>query len=516
MKKRLIKIITSRTFIVTAAIIIATAAGVGGWIIHSISQEMAKSLEPENATPWFPDYPNVKTNTPLVQRGEYLVKAGDCMACHTNTAEKGQPFAGGLLMQTPFGKLYTPNITPDPETGIGKWTDAQFIKAMREGISPEGHYYYPAFPYLYFSRMSDDDIKAIKAYLDAIPAIKQTNRSNEMVFPFNIRLLQLPWRLMFFHPSAKPLSSENTDPLKRGEYLVEGPGHCGMCHTPSWHIITESLPLGAPMMKYNLTGAKVQGYLAPNISQSNFGNTSVDEIVQVFSEDHLVGGGNVVGPMLEVNHDSLRYLPRSDLEAIATYLKSVKSVSPPKPTGSNAGKSLYENYCAGCHAAGAGGAPRFGDAAAWSPYLQKGMPAVYDNAIKGINGMPAKGTCLSCTDNDIRQAVDYMVKPVMGVTVTASAPVAKKLTREDGKRLYIENCSVCHATGFKGAPKPGDINGFKNAVNAGFLQTYTDVVTGKKGHPVRGACPTCSDDELIAAIKYMLDESAPSKDYNLW
>lgn len=514
---RLKKIIAHPIFKMIAVIVLVTAASVGTWVIHNISINMVKAAQPDNMLPWYPDYPTITKTNPQIERGAYLVKMGDCMACHTNTAEKGQPFAGGLAMQTPFGKLYSPNITPDKDTGIGHWTEAQFIRAMKEGISEKGHYYYPAFPYLYFSRMPVEDIKAIKAYLDAIPPVKQQNRSNEMVWPFSIRFLQLPWRLMFFHPQAKDeLPLNPTTSLDIGRYIVEGPGHCGMCHTPSWHILTENLPLGAPIQKYALAGGKVQGYLAPAINQSNFGNTSIDEIVQVFTQDHLVGGGNVVGPMAEVNHDSLRYLTSSDLVGVATYLKSVKSESPPKPKGSNAGKALYENYCSGCHAAGAGGAPRYGDAAAWSQTLQLSMSKIYENAIKGINGMPAKGTCLSCTDTEIQQAVDYMIAPVKGTTATAAPAVVKKLTREDGKRIYIENCSVCHAVGFKGAPKPGDIAAFKPAVDAGFIETYKNVVTGSKGHPVHGACPTCTDDELIVAIKYMLDESAPNKNYNLW
>lgn len=521
MKNRYTKMIRHPLFITCIVILFASVASIGTWVIHNISINMVKAAQPENAQPWYPAYPALPNQTSQlkqVQRGEYLVKMGDCIACHTNTTEQGQTFAGGLAMQTPFGKLYSPNITPDRETGIGNWTDEQFIKAMREGISPTGQYYYPAFPYLYFSRMPIEDIKAIKAYLDNIPPVKQKNRDNEMVWPFNIRFFQLPWRLLFFHPNAKTVfSTKLTTPQSIGEYIVEGPGHCGMCHTPSWHILTEDLPLGAPIKKYYLSGAKVQGFLAPNINQTNFGNTPIEDIVNVFAADQLVGGGNVVGPMLEVNHDSLRYLTHEDLQNIAVYLKSVKSESPPKPSGSNAGKGIYENYCSGCHTAGAGGAPRFGDANGWAALLKSGMPTVYENAIKGIEGMPAKGTCLSCSDAEIRQAVDYMVAPVLGAAATTSLPTTiKKLTREDGKRIYIENCSVCHANGFKNAPKPGDIAGFKSAVKAGFLETYRDVLTGRNGHPVHGACPTCSDDELIAAIKYMLDESAVNKNYNLW
>ncbi len=491
----------------------------GAITVMGISRNMEKAAQPEPTVTWFPDYPAItaSANSDEIKRGEYLVKAGDCIACHTNTATHGAVFAGGRKMQTPFGVLYTPNITPDHETGIGGWTEAQFEKAMREGISPQGHYYYPAFPFLYFSRMPSEDIKAIKAYLDNIPAVHQENRENEMVFPFNIRLLQLPWRLMFFHPQQKDIFPTTPKTAQeRGAYLVEGSGHCAMCHTPSWHIVTPLLPLGAPQKEYHLTGMKVQGYLAPNISASNLGKVSDAEITAVFSNDKLIGGGKVAGPMLEVNHDSLRYLTPDDQKAIAIYLKSVHSKEPPRPSGANAGKGIYEAYCSGCHMAGAGGAPKYGDAAAWSPYLKKGVPSLYTNAIKGINGMPAMGTCMSCTDKEIQETVDYMIAPVQGVSTAAAPPPPKKLTMTDAKKLYAENCSVCHESGFKGAPKPGDVQAFKPAVDAGFEATYLNVMEGRHDHPIHGACPTCSDAEIIAALKYMMQQSAPGKDYSLW
>lgn len=525
--RRFISSKQGKIFLALLLVVLLASAGLGAHVISGVLVNMKKAALPDNSPPWFPDYPPVTTPSDpamaeRVTRGGYLVKAGDCMACHTDTHNKGKVFAGGLDMQTPFGMMYTPNITPDPETGIGNWTDEQFLRAMKRGISPTGHYYYPAFPFPYFARMPDEDLLAIRAYLDSIPPVHQQNRDNDMVWPFSLRILQLPWRILFFHPSRDevfpPFTDTANQPLERGEYLVEGPGHCGMCHTPSWHILTEDLPLGAPIKKYNLTGAKVQGYMALNISAGNLGNVPVDEIVRIFTGDALAGGGKVVGPMLEVNHDSLRLLSETDLEAIAEYLKSVKSEQPPKPSGANAGRGIYEASCAGCHAAGAGGAPRFGDVAAWAPLLAGGIDPLYLNALHGLNGMPAKGACLSCTDEDIRKAVDYMLAPVMGkkASMAALASAPKKLTMADGERIYQENCSVCHAAGFHGAPKPGDVAAFAPAVKQGFLRTWLSVVTGNQGHPVHGACPTCSDAELEAAVKYMMQQSAPGRDYSLW
>lgn len=479
--------------------------------------EVGTDDAPLNTIPYPPVNMQGK-NPALIQRGEYLVKAGDCMACHTNSPNKGAAYAGGLPMQTPFGTIYSPNISPDKETGIGAWTEDQFIKAMHEGISPDGHYYYPAFPYLFFSTVSIEDLKAIKAYLDSIPAVKQKNRPNEMVWPFNIRFLQLPWRLLFFHPTAAPATAPaESSSIERGQYLVDGLGHCAMCHTPSYYLLTETLPLGAPIKKYELTGSKIQGYLAPNISQSNLAHVSNQEIIEVFTQNKMIGGGAIQGPMLEVNNYSLHHLSEADLSAIANYLKSVKSITPPRPTGAAAGKALYENYCSGCHANGAGGAPKYGDAMSWAPLLKPGIQKVYTHAINGIGGMPAKGTCMSCNDQDIKQAVDYMVAAVTGAGgKITQAPPAKKLTLQDGQHIYDAHCSVCHNSNYHHAPRPGDITAWKPIVDAGFLDTYINVQTGRKGHPQRGACSTCSDAELKAAVKYMMQQSAPGKDYSLW
>lgn len=489
------------------------------YVLHGIFNNVQKMSDVEDVT-YFPSYPAINAqgkDLEQIKRGEYLVKAGDCIACHTNTLKKGPAFAGGLPMQTPFGTIYTTNITPDKETGIGHWTEEQFIKAMREGISPSGHYYYPAFPYIYFNKVAIEDLKAIKAYLDAIPPVHQKNQKNNMVFPFNIRLLQLPWRLMFFNSRSEGTFEHDPErsPLwNRGAYLSQGLGHCAMCHSPSYHIITTSLPLGAPIRKYDLTGAKIQGFLAPNITSANLATVSEEEIVEVFTQDKMIGGGKVEGPMLEVNHDSLRYLNHNDLLGIATYLKSVVSKSPPRPTGKKLGKGLYDIYCSGCHQSGAGGAPKYGDANSWSTVTSGGMDKVYKNAIVGIGSMPAKGTCFTCSDDEVKAAVDYMLDSVKGKRVSTGVKT-KKLTLDDGQRIYQENCSVCHDTHFKNAPKPGDQIVWKPMVEAGFLVTLENVIKGKN-HPPHGACPTCTDAEIKAAVKYMMQVSAPDKDYSLW
>lgn len=522
MRKLIAKILSYKKTLILLLLIVIFA---GNYVLTGIQTNVQEMKEADNASPtYFPDYPHSNLhgrNPATIKRGEYLVKAGDCIACHTNTLEKGRAFAGGLPMQTPFGTIYSPNITPDKQTGIGNWTDEQFIKAMREGISPEGHYYYPAFPYLYFNKITTDDLKAIKAYLDSIPAIHQPNHPANMVWPFSWRFLQLGWRLLFFHPAnngAYVADTKLSPAWNRGAYLVEGLGHCAMCHTPSYFLLNKNFPLGAPIRKYDLTGAQVQGYLAPNITSSNLGAIPEKEIIKVFTEDSLIGGGKVEGPMLEANHNSLRHLSEPDLLAIATYLKSVHSTLPPKPSGKGLGKAIYDNYCSGCHATGGGGAPRYGDVGSWTPIVLKGMGVVYNNAIHGIAGMPAKGTCLSCSDDEIKQAVNYMVAAVTDAhgKLLVAPQKPKRLTLEDGKHIYEKNCSTCHNSGIDHAPKLGDQSAWKPMVEAGFLETYENVATGKKGHVPRGSCVKCTDAELIAAVKYMMQVSAPSQDYNLW
>jgi cytochrome c5/cytochrome c553 len=470
-------------------------------------------------------YPQTNTagrDPELVKRGEYLAKAGDCVACHSNTPVKGAPFGGGLPITTSFGTIYSPNITPDKDTGIGGWTLEQFSKAMRDGVSPEGQFYYPAFPYYYFNSLSDDDIKALKAYFDSIPPVRQKNHPNDMVPPFNFRIMQLGWRIMFFYPNANGTykhDDKQSAEWNRGAYLVDGLGHCAMCHTPSYNIFDVNLPLGAPIRKYNLTGAPIQGYLAPNITKSLLGGVPDQEVVNVFLKDIMIGGGKVVGPMAEVNHDSLSYLSREDLLAITTYLKTVNSPEPPRAKGGAPGVGTYEGYCAACHAMGSAGAPKFGNKDDWTAVLKKyPIATVYLNAIKGINGMPAKGTCTSCSDDEIKLTVNYMMKG--DGESSAAGPtmqLPKPLTPEQGKDVYEHQCSSCHTSGSNGAPKMGDYAAWTPILQQDFVTIYRNVTGNHSGHPPHAGCTSaCTDAEVKAALEYLLDQSSKSNNYSLW
>lgn len=459
---------------------------------------------------------NVKSGqTEQIKRGEYLVEAADCIACHT--APGGKPFAGGLAIKTPFGTIYSPNITFDKETGLGKWSDDDFVQAMREGIAPDGSYYYPVFPFVAFNKFTRQDVLAIKAYLESIPAVHQKNIPLDMPFPFNVRLTLSFWRFMFFDFQKGTYRYNERQPPEwnRGAYLVEGPGHCSLCHSPL-------NMLGAPKARFYLAGGFIEGYSAPNITAYRLKDVPVEKIVAVFQKDQKINGGKVQGPMLQVNHDSLKYLSVADLRAIATYLKTVESELPPAPdhgTGEKAGKAIYEQYCAGCHNMGSGGAPKFGDVSQWTPRLKLGLEQVYSNAIKGIGGMPAKGNCDSCTDDQIKMTVDYIVNHSHGEAGAAAAstvnPAQSFTSLERGKRIFDSVCSVCHRDGQLGAPRLGDKTAWAPLLKENVDVLVERAIDGYKGHPAMGACYPCSDADVISAVKYMVQQGGTG-DYRLW
>jgi len=194
-----------------------------------------------------------------VDQGEYLVRAGGCISCHT--AGGGPPFAGGRALATPFGTFYSPNITPDPETGIGRWTDAQFLRALREGLRPDGTNSFPVFPYTSFTGISDRDALAIKAYLFSRPPVHQVNKPHDVGWPFSWRFLQTGWKFLFFAPGPFKPSPERSATYNRGAYLITALAHCGECHTPRNMLgaMRSSMPLAG-------TPDGPDGQLVPNIT----------------------------------------------------------------------------------------------------------------------------------------------------------------------------------------------------------------------------------------------------------
>ena len=257
----------------------------------------------------------------LVKRGEYLARAGDCIACHT--ADKSRPYAGGVPMATPFGTLYTPNITPDPETGIGRWTDADFLRAMQQGIGKGGQHLYPAFPYAEYTRVTERDVLAIRAYLNTVTPIRYTPPRNELSFPFNQRWLMFFWNLFNFHEGRFVPDPKQSPQWNRGAYLVEGLAHCEECHTP--RNIMQGLKSSD-----RFSGEVQAGWRAFNITPDKaggIGNWSDDEIVRYLATGAVAGRANAAGPMAEVVADSTQYLTPDDLRSIAVYLRSVPPVA---------------------------------------------------------------------------------------------------------------------------------------------------------------------------------------------
>ena len=262
-----------------------------------------------------------------ITRGEYLAAAAGCADCHTDTKNGGRPYAGGRPLTTPFGTFYAPNITPDPETGIGRWSNAQFLNALREGVRPDGSNYFPVFPYPSFTKITDDDARAIKAYLFAQPAVRQSNHAHDVAFPFSWRFLLNGWKLLFFNPGPCRPAPERSEAYNRGAYLVTALAHCGECHTPrNWFGATE------PSRFLAGTSHGPDGKAVPNITpdaKTGIGNWSDDDIVTLLKDGQTPDFDFVGGAMAEVVKDTAR-LTDDDRRAIAVFLRSVPAVPSPR------------------------------------------------------------------------------------------------------------------------------------------------------------------------------------------
>src|ERR1700730_15465452 len=251
-----------------------------------------------------------------IQRGEYLLRAGGCVSCHTPAG--GEKLAGGRPLATPFGTFYSPNITPDAETGIGRWTDAQFLLALRKGVRPDGANYFPVFPYPSFTRITDSDALAIKAYLFSLPAVRRQNRPHDVPFPFSWRFLQTGWKLLFFVRGPFDPEPERSAAYNRGAYLVTALAHCGECHTPRNF-------LGATLLGLWLarTPDGQEGHVVPNNRPDpdpGIGKWEKDDVVELLRTGTTPELSKVKGAMRETIGDGLKYLSDSDLEAIADSL----------------------------------------------------------------------------------------------------------------------------------------------------------------------------------------------------
>jgi mono/diheme cytochrome c family protein len=252
----------------------------------------------------------------LIAKGEVLAGAGYCAVCHTR--QGGQLFAGGYAMPTPFGTIYSTNITPEPETGIGRWSLEAFTRAMHEGISRDGSHLFPAFPYDHFTKVWDDDVKALYAYLMTRPPVRTPALANTIPFPLNIRAFQEGWKILFFRSGRYQPDMSKSAEWNRGAYLAEGLSHCGACHTP------RNL-LGAEKVKDAYAGAEIDGWIAPALTDANPSPVpwTQSELFSYLRRGVSPLHGASAGPMSPVIHTGLAAVPDADIQAQALYFADI-------------------------------------------------------------------------------------------------------------------------------------------------------------------------------------------------
>ena len=296
----------------------------------------------------------------LIAKGAVLAGAGNCMSCHT--AANGKPYAGGVGLDSGFGKIFSTNITPDPDTGIGRWSEAAFARAMHEGVMRDGSQMFPAFPFDHFTKVRDEDIHALYAFLMTRPAVTSAAIPNQLPFPLSIRALQAGWKLLFFSKGVYQPDASKSEEWNRGAYLAEGLAHCASCHTPR-------NSLGAEKSADAYAGAAIDGWFAPALSAASTSPTpwTADELFGYLRGGATALHGTAAGAMSEVVHDSLAKLGDNDVHAIATYFADINGSAGRVASADQSlakamtlahrdvrddsadGASLYVAACASCH-----------------------------------------------------------------------------------------------------------------------------------------------------------------------
>lgn len=455
----------------------------------------------------------------LVAKGKYLTEAADCMPCHTGPG--GKPFAGGLSIDTPFGGITSPNITPDVETGIGSWTDEQFYSALHDGFGKNHEYLYPAMPFTSYTKMPLEDVKAVRAYLNTLEPVNAPRRPNTLEFPFNVRASLSVWRAMFFTPGTFVPNDKASEEINRGAYLVEGPGHCAECHTPR-NI------MGAMEPSKQYAGARIDTFFAPNISsdlRDGIGGWTDQQVFDYLKQGAASGKGVAFGPMSEVVHDSLSKLQDSDIKAIVAYLKATPEELPPKPAADprkQAGATVYLNVCAQCHQAeGTGIAKAIPPLANNDAVAASGPENVISAVLGGLPGsgdygpMPSFADALS--DQQVVDVANY-VRTAWGnpgtpdATLKLVASLRTQLAPNDlGSQAAKElDCPAVSATGITGTlTDPGSgILEMMQGVTPDTLDDRVNEIIAR----VRTAEPGISNgdlsDELVAAYCPVLAKDA--------
>lgn len=371
----------------------------------------------------------------LIRQGEYLARAGDCIACHS--AAGGTPFAGGLSMATPIGKVYSTNITPDKQHGIGNWSFEDFDRLMRTGVTKAGYTVYPAMPYPSYSRLSEADMKALYAYfMNGVQPSATANRKADIPWPLSMRFPLTIWRWVFA-PTPQPFvpASSGDAQLLRGAYLVEGLGHCGACHTARGVGMQEKALTASDGSDYLAGGGSIDGWSVPSLRNEHGGGLarwSNDDIVE-FLKTGRNGHTASFGPMNDVVAHSLQYMSREDLGSIAKYLKSLPPANTTaKPfvaddkvaralyngTIPGPGAHIYLDKCAGCHRTDGNGYGRAFPALAGNAVLQTRDPSSAINIVLSGGAVPATHTAPSAlvmapyasvlSDEQVAQVVTFI------------------------------------------------------------------------------------------------------------
>jgi mono/diheme cytochrome c family protein len=331
-------------------------------------------------------------------RGEYLARAGDCVACHA--VPNGPAFAGGLKMGSPIGAMYSTNITPDPESGIGRYTLQDFDRAVRRGIAKDGHRLYPAMPYPSYAKLSDDDVRALyNFFMREVPPSQHANKPDEIPLPLNFRWPMAIWNLAFNRTGPFVVDRSKSAEWNRGAYLVEGLGHCGACHTPR-AITLQEKALDASSATF-LAGASLDGWSAANLrgnARTGLGMWSQDDIV-AFLKHGSNRFGTAFGSMVDVINNSTPYMSDADIEAIAVFLKSLPATrEEPAYVYDNAttnalqgehfdarGAAIYAANCSSCHGS---------DGKGFAPYLPPvaGNPTTMDDDPSSLVNLVLNGS----------------------------------------------------------------------------------------------------------------------------
>jgi mono/diheme cytochrome c family protein len=320
-------------------------------VVSVLAWPRAEHIPSRSPQAWAPTARNIA-------RGAYLAKAGDCAACHT--ARGGAAYAGGRAVDTPFGRVMAPNLTPDLETGIGAWSADDFWNALHNGVGRDGRLLYPAFPYPNYTRVTRDDADALFAYLRSLPPRHQKNQPHALRFPYDSQAALAAWRLLYFKPGVHEAQPARGPEWNRGAYLVEGLGHCAACHSPRNNLGASGQGLHGGLIP-------VLGWYAPALA-------STDPHLAQLLRTGVSPDGAVFGPMAEVVGRSLQHLSETDLGAMAAYLASLPvereerqpAAAPPEEV-LKLGAKLYGQHCADCHGKDGRGAPSENGAPAYPP-----------------------------------------------------------------------------------------------------------------------------------------------------